>query len=144
MNDRPHPQAGTIVVRPIGHVASPLIRRDDAPRQGDEGAPTARLVLDPALAPALAGVEVGDTLVVITWLHEASRDTLTVHPRGDPNRPLTGVFATRAPDRPNPIGIHDVVVEAVDGTTVTVAGLEAIDGTPILDLKPHLGAISAR
>lgn len=120
------------------------MNRHDAPRQGDEGAPTARLVVDPDLAAALTGIAVGDTLVVITWLHQAARDTLTVHPRGDPDRPATGVFSTRAPDRPNPIGLHDVTVDAITATTLTVTGLEAIDGTPIIDLKPRLGPIESR
>lgn len=126
-----------ITVRPIGRVESPLRRRDDAPRQGDEGAPAARLVLHADVAAGLQGIDVGAALVVITWLDRAARDTLTVHPRGDPERPLTGVFATRAPDRPNPVGLHDVTVEAVDGTTLTVSPLEALDGTPIVDLKPR-------
>lgn len=128
----------------IGRVSSPITRREEAPRQGDEGAPTAWLDIHPRWRPALADIRVGDRLVVLTWLHEADRDTLAVHPRGDPGRPLTGVFATRSPDRPNPIGVHDVTVVAVEIGRLEVSGLEAIDGTPILDLKPQLGPPAAR
>jgi tRNA-Thr(GGU) m(6)t(6)A37 methyltransferase TsaA len=131
-------------IRPIGWVESPLASRSDAPRQGDEGAPDAVLALGADVGPALDGIAVGDELLVLTWLHEADRATLTVHPRGDVSRPLQGVFATRAPDRPNPIGLHRVRVLAVDGTRLRVSGLEAIDATPILDLKPVLGGIGER
>ena len=126
------------VVRPIGRVSSPLVQRSEAPRQGDEGAPEAELELDPSLADALVGVAVGDEVLVLTWLHEAERDVLTVHPRGDARRPVAGVFATRSPGRPNPIGIHRVQVLGIDGTRLRVGGLEAIDGTPVVDLKPVL------
>lgn len=131
-------------IRPIGWVESPLGSRSDAPRQGDEGAPDAVLALGADVGPALDGIAVGDELLVLTWLHEADRTTLTVHPRGDVSRPLHGVFATRAPDRPNPIGLHRVRVLAVDGTRLRVSGLEAIDATPILDLKPVIGGIDER
>jgi tRNA-Thr(GGU) m(6)t(6)A37 methyltransferase TsaA len=131
-------------LRPIGRVESPLADRADAPRQGDEGAPEAWLALDPAVGEALAGVAPGAEVVVITWLHRASRDVLRVHPRGDPSRPVQGVFSTRSPDRPNPIGLHRVTVLAVEGTRLRVRGLEAIDGTPVLDLKPVLGPIADR
>jgi tRNA-Thr(GGU) m(6)t(6)A37 methyltransferase TsaA len=131
-------------IQPIGWVESPLASRSDAPRQGDEGAPDAVLALGADVGPALDGIAVGDELLVLTWLHEADRTTLTVHPRGDVSRPLQGVFATRAPDRPNPIGLHRVRVLAVDGTRLRVSGLEAIDATPILDLKPVLGGIGER
>ena len=108
--------------------------------QGDEGAPDAWLELMARTAPALMGTRVGDELILLTWLHLAERDVLQVHPRGDPNRPLTGVFATRSPDRPNPIGLHRVLVlEVVEGK-LRVAPLEAIDGTPIVDIKPVLAA----
>jgi tRNA-Thr(GGU) m(6)t(6)A37 methyltransferase TsaA len=126
------------VLRPIGHVESVLTERSGAPRQPDEGAPDAWLVLDGAYAAALDGLAPGMDVLLLTWLDRADRETLTVRPRGDVTRPLTGVFATRAPDRPNPIGLHDVHILAVDGTRVHVRHLEAIDGTPILDVKPQL------
>ena len=131
-------------VRPIGTVESPLVEVDEAPNQGDEGAPDAVLVLDPELATAVKDIEAGDRVVVLTWLHRARRDVLEVHPRSDMHRPLTGVFSTRSPDRPNPIGLHTVEVLAVDGVRVRVRGLEAIDGTPVLDIKPVLTSIAER
>jgi tRNA-Thr(GGU) m(6)t(6)A37 methyltransferase TsaA len=127
-------------LRPIGHVESPLADRAAAPRQPDEGAPDAWLVLDEEYAAALDGLGPGDDVVVLTWLDRADRETLTVHPRGDATRPVAGVFATRSPDRPNPIGLHDVHVLEVVGTRVHVSALEALDGTPVLDLKPVLTA----
>ena len=131
-------------LRVIGHVRSPLASRADAPRQGDEGAPAADLEFVDAVAPALNGITAGDELLVLTWLHEGDRSTLTTRPRNDPDRPETGVFATRSPDRPNPIGLHRVTVLAVDGNRLHVARLEAIDGTPVVDLKPVLGAVDER
>ena len=128
-------------VRPIGVVRSPLRDRESAPMQGSEGAPTAVLELTPSVAAGLRGVEAGHELVVLTWLHLSDRAVLEVHPRGDESTPLTGVFATRSPDRPNPIGLHRVTVLAVAGSEVTVTPLEAIDGTPVLDLKPVLRAV---
>jgi tRNA-Thr(GGU) m(6)t(6)A37 methyltransferase TsaA len=125
-------------VRPIGRVESSLIDPGEAPMQGDEGAPDAVLVFDPAVLDALDAIGVGDEVVVLTWLHRASRDVLRVHPRDDASRPLTGVFSTRSPDRPNPIGLHRVEVISVDGLRVGVRGLEAVDGTPIVDVKPVL------
>ena len=125
-------------LRPVGHVESTLTDRAEAPRQPDEGAPDAWLVLDEQYAAALDGVTAGAELVVLTWLDRADRATLTLHPRGDTARPVAGVFATRSPDRPNPIGLHDVDVLEVSGTRVHVRHLEALDGTPILDLKPVL------
>lgn len=127
-----------IHVRPIGHVESPLADRADAPKQPDEGAPAARLVFDERVRDGLRGLRAGDAVIVITWLDRADRDVLVVRPRRDPERALTGVFSTRSPDRPNPIGLHRTTVTAVDGCRVQVAGLEALDGTPILDLKPVL------
>ena len=124
------------LLTPIGVVRSPLRDRADAPRQGNEGAPDARILVEPAFADALDGVTVGDELIVLTWLHLADREVLQTHPTGDPNRPLTGVFRTRSPDRPNPIGVHRVTVTALEGPTrLRVGALEAIDGTPIVDLK---------
>jgi tRNA-Thr(GGU) m(6)t(6)A37 methyltransferase TsaA len=131
-------------VRPIGQVESSLISTADAPRQGDEGAPEAYLILDPTVQAGLHGTAVGDEIIVLTWLHEADRSVLTVHPRGDMNRPEQGVFSTRASSRPNPIGLHRVRVLSIDGLRVHVSGLEAIDGTPIVDLKPVLGSIEER
>lgn len=131
-------------LRPIGRVESPLVETALAPKQGDEGAPDAWLVLDPAVADGLADVRAGDEAIVITWLHRARRDVLRVHPRDDPAAPLRGVFSTRSADRPNPIGLHRVRVLAVEGTRVRVAGLEAVDGTPVLDLKPALGPPRSR
>jgi tRNA-Thr(GGU) m(6)t(6)A37 methyltransferase TsaA len=127
-------------LEPIGWIRSELRRLEDAPMQGDEGAPEAWLELTPQAAPGLIGIQPGDALIVLTWLHLAERDVLQVHPRGDLNRPLTGVFATRSPDRPNPIGLHRVSVLEVHEQKLRVAPLEAIDGTPIVDIKPVLAA----
>src|SRR5262245_37238372 len=115
-----------------------------APRQGSEGALDARIVVDDAVADALDGIAVGDEIVVITWLHLANRDVLRTHPRNDPALPVAGVFATRSPDRPNPIGLHRVTVREIRGRELVVGPLEAIDGTPVVDLKPVLGASTAR
>jgi len=131
-------------VRPIGHVESPLTSTADAPRQGDEGAPVAYLILDPIVQAGLDGISVGNEIIVLTWLHEADRSVLKVHPRGDLNRPEQGVFSTRASSRPNPIGLHRVRVLGMDGLRVRVSDLEAIDGTPIVDIKPVLGDIGER
>ncbi|MFE7954863.1 tRNA (N6-threonylcarbamoyladenosine(37)-N6)-methyltransferase TrmO [Streptomyces sp. NPDC057413] len=125
-------------LRPIGHVASSLTDRSAAPRQPDEGAPDAWLVLEEDYLPALDGLTPGTDVLLLTWLDRADRTTLTVRPRGDAGRPLTGVFATRAPDRPNPIGLHTVHLLTVTGPRLHVRNLEAIDGTPILDIKPLL------
>jgi tRNA-Thr(GGU) m(6)t(6)A37 methyltransferase TsaA len=126
------------LVKPIGFVRSPLRDREAAPRQGDEGAPDASIDLEPSVSDALQGIDVGDELVVVTWLHEARRDVLQVHPRDDESRPLTGVFATRSADRPNPLGLHRVTVRGIAGRELRVGPLEAIDGTPVVDLKPVL------
>jgi len=135
---------GTYVLRPVGRVESPLRDLDAAPKQGDEGAPDAWLVFDDTFAPALAGIVSGSDVIVLTWLDRADRDVLAVHPRGDLSRPRTGVFATRSPDRPNPIGLHRVTVLDVDGVRLRVRDLEAIDGTPIVDVKPVLGSVADR
>lgn len=132
------------VVQPVGVVRSSLADRSAAPRQGDEGAPDAVLAFDPTVRDALEGVAVGDELVVLTWLHQAARDVLQVHPRSDATRPLTGVFATRSPDRPNPVGLHRVTVVGIDGLELTVRPLEAIDGTPVVDVKPVLRSVDER
>jgi tRNA-Thr(GGU) m(6)t(6)A37 methyltransferase TsaA len=136
--------AADFTVRPIGRVQSPLISTADAPRQGDEGAPDAYLVLDREVQPGLDGIAVGDEIIVLSWLHEADRTVLRVHPRGDLSRPEAGVFSTRGPSRPNPIGLHRVRVLDVDGARLHVSGLEAIDGTPVVDLKPTLSSIEER
>jgi tRNA-Thr(GGU) m(6)t(6)A37 methyltransferase TsaA len=129
----------SILISPIGYVHSTLKQRSDAPRQGWEGAPDARLEIDLAFIECLDGIEPGQDIWVFTWLHEAQRSVLKVHPRGDALNPLTGVFATRSPDRPNPIGLHRAKVLSVDGERwLRVQGLEAIDGTPIIDIKPVL------
>jgi tRNA-Thr(GGU) m(6)t(6)A37 methyltransferase TsaA len=122
----------------IGRVESPLAERAEAPLQGHEGAPDAWLVFEPWAADGLDGIAEGDELLVLTWLDRANRDTLRVHPRGDPSNPEQGVFNTRSPDRPNPIGLHTVEVVAIDGLRFRVRPLEALDGTPILDVKPPL------
>jgi tRNA-Thr(GGU) m(6)t(6)A37 methyltransferase TsaA len=127
-----------LVVRPVGRVESPLTERDQAPKQGDEGAPDSWLVFEPGLADAMRDFEVGAEVLVLTWFDRASRDVLAVHPRDDESRPLTGVFSTRSPDRPNPVGLHRVRILAVDGLRVRVGDLEALDGTPIVDVKPVL------
>jgi tRNA-Thr(GGU) m(6)t(6)A37 methyltransferase TsaA len=124
----------------IGRVSSPLTDMDEAPRQGDEGGPDAWLEFDPGVLDALDGVEVGDSILLLTWFDRADRDVLVVHPRGDESRPPAGVFATRSPHRPNPIGLHRVTVLETDGPKVKVSDLEALDGTPILDVKPVLSA----
>jgi tRNA-Thr(GGU) m(6)t(6)A37 methyltransferase TsaA len=128
---------------PVGRVESPLTDRSSAPRQGDEGAPDAWLVFDAGIVDALDGLRPGDDVIVLTWLHEADRSILRVHPRSDPSRAEQGVFATRSPDRPNPIGLHRVRVAEIDGARVRVTDLEAIDGTPVVDVKPVLRADAA-
>jgi tRNA-Thr(GGU) m(6)t(6)A37 methyltransferase TsaA len=125
-------------LRPIGHVESPLVDREVAPKQGSEGAPDAWLVFNPDVTEAIRDLAVGAEVFVLTWLHQARRDVLAVHPRDDPRNPETGVFSTRSQDRPNPIGLHRVHIAAVKGPRVLVRGLEAVDGTPILDVKPVL------
>jgi tRNA-Thr(GGU) m(6)t(6)A37 methyltransferase TsaA len=125
-------------LRPIGRVESPLHEREQAPKQGDEGAPEAVLVLEERVAEGLRGLRVGEEVLVLTWLDRADRAVLTVHPRDDLTRPEQGVFGTRSADRPNPIGLHRVAILAIDGVRLRVRDLEAIDGTPVLDLKPVL------
>jgi tRNA-Thr(GGU) m(6)t(6)A37 methyltransferase TsaA len=131
-------------LRVIGLVRSPLRDPADAPRQGDEGAPPAYLMLDPEVWPGLAGLRVGEEVLVLTWLHLARRDVLLTRPRNDPDREKQGVFTTRSPDRPNPLGLHRVRVLALRDNAVEVSGLEAVDGTPVVDLKPLLGPIDER
>ena len=123
---------------PIGHVESPLTDRSTAPRQGDEGAPDAWVVVVPQYARAMAELQAGQEVLLLTWLDRADRAVLAVHPRDDQDRPETGVFSTRSPDRPNPIGLHRVKILSVAGQKFQVAGLEALDGTPVVDVKPVL------
>ena len=125
-------------IRPIGTVSSNLKTLDAAPRQADEGAPEAWLVFELEAVAGLRNIRPGDDLILITWLDRARRDVLSVHPRGDASRTAEGVFSTRSPHRPNPLGLHDVKVTAVEGGRLRVQGLEAIDGTPIVDVKPVL------
>ncbi|WP_433728052.1 tRNA (N6-threonylcarbamoyladenosine(37)-N6)-methyltransferase TrmO [Nocardia sp. CA-129566] len=126
------------LLRPIGHIESGLTDPTAAPRQPDEGAPQAWLILDERYVRALDGVTAGTDVLLLTWLDRADRDTLTIHPRGDTTRAISGVFATRAPHRPNPIGLHHIHILAINGTRIHVRNLEALNGTPILDLKPLL------
>jgi tRNA-Thr(GGU) m(6)t(6)A37 methyltransferase TsaA len=125
-------------LQPIGRVESPLVDRAAAPKQGDEGSPDAWLVFEPEVLDGIRDLQVGSDVIVLTWLDRGQRDTLVVHPRGDLTRPPTGVFSTRSPDRPNPIGLHRVTILAIDGLRVQVRDLEALDATPIVDVKPVL------
>ena len=131
--------ASNLLLKPIGWVESPVTDPSLASRQADEGAPDCWLVFDPEVRPALDGLRPGDDIVVVTWLHLADRTVLRVHPRGDPSRPMRGVFATRSQHRPNPLGIHPVTIVAIVDLRVHVQGLEAVDGTPIVDIKSALG-----
>ena len=128
----------------VGTVESVLTDRASAPKQGDEGAPEAWLVFDERVAGALHGIVAGDDLLLLTWLDRADRDVLRVHPRDDPANPEQGVFNTRSPDRPNPIGLHRVTVISIEGLRLRVRNLEALNGTPIIDVKPPLGGIGER
>jgi tRNA-Thr(GGU) m(6)t(6)A37 methyltransferase TsaA len=128
----------------VATVESPLTDRAAAPKQGDEGAPEATLVFEVGFAEALDGIATGDEIVLLTWLDRASRDVLRVHPRDDMTRPEQGVFSTRSADRPNPIGLHRVTVLSIDGPRMRVSGLEALDGTPVVDVKPALGSVAER
>ncbi len=126
------------VLYPIGFLQSPLKEPGEAPKQGDEGAPDAWLEVNASVAQGLKTLAVGDEIIVITWLHKAQRDILKVHPRNDETIPLAGVFATRSPDRPNPLGLHRVTVLEIAGKRLKVGPIEAIDGTPVVDIKPVL------
>ena len=131
-------------VVPVGWVESPLTERAQAPRQADEGAPAAWLAFEAGVAEALRDLRPGTEIIVLTWLDRADRSVLVTRPRDDPRNPLTGVFSTRSPDRPNPVGLHRVPVIAVDGLRVQVGGLEALDGTPVIDVKPVLDKAAER
>jgi len=123
---------------PIGFVESSIILREDAPSQGDEGAPDAWIILNEHVTEGLEGIYVGQRLIILTWFHQSKRNVLKLHPRWDKNNPLTGVFATRSPDRPNPIGLHPATVLEIQENKIKVSSLEAINGTPVIDIKPDL------
>ena len=133
-------QRDEYLLHPIGHIRSSLRALAEAPRQGSEGAPDAWLEVDPAWARGLSGLAAGDQVIVVTWLDRAQRDVLEVNPRDDLAAPLTGVFATRSADRPNPLGLHRVTVREISGTRLRIGPIEAIDGTPVVDVKPVLFA----
>jgi len=128
----------TAELRAIGVIRSQIKKRSAAPRQGSEGAPDVWLEVNQAVAKAREGLAVGEEIIVITWLHKARRDVMKVHPRSDPRRPLMGVFATRSPDRPNPLGLHRVTIRKITGRRLRIGPMEAIDGTPVVDIKPTL------
>jgi tRNA-Thr(GGU) m(6)t(6)A37 methyltransferase TsaA len=128
----------TMQLRPIGTLSSTLKELDAAPRQGPEGAPDAWLEVQLWAAEALQGIAPGDEILVLTWFHLADRDVLQTHPRNDPRNPMMGVFATRSPDRPNPIGLHPVTVRSIEGLRLRIGPIEAVDGTAVIDLKPVL------
>ena len=132
------PRRTSAVLRPIGFIRSPIKKRGEAPKQGSEGAPAAWLELEAWAAAGLKGITAGDELLVITWLHRSDREVLQVHPRRDPCHALAGVFATRSPDRPNPLGLHPVRVREMAGGRMLIEPIEAIDGTPVVDIKPAL------
>jgi tRNA-Thr(GGU) m(6)t(6)A37 methyltransferase TsaA len=133
---RPRHADRRVQLQPIGLIRSTIKQRSEAPKQGSEGAPDAWLELNPLVAQGIDGLTVGDDIIIVTWLHRARRDVLKVHPRSDRTRPLTGVFATRSPDRPNPLGLHPVTVREVDKNRLRIGPIEAIDGTPVVDIKP--------
>jgi tRNA-Thr(GGU) m(6)t(6)A37 methyltransferase TsaA len=133
-------QTNNFYLQPVGFIQSTIISREQAPRQGYEGAPDAWIVIENNVIEALHGLAVGDDIILITWFHKSKRDVLQVHPRGDINNPITGVFATRSPDRPNPLGLHRVTILEIKGNKLKVGPLEAIDGTPVVDIKPVLDA----
>jgi tRNA-Thr(GGU) m(6)t(6)A37 methyltransferase TsaA len=125
-------------LKPIGIICSDLVSREAAPKQGSEGGIDAWLQIHPSFVEGLKGIAVGKDVILVTWFHKASRNRLKVHPRGDKSRPLTGVFSTRSPDRPNPLGLHRVTVREISGNRLRVGPIEAIDGTPLIDIKPVL------
>jgi tRNA-Thr(GGU) m(6)t(6)A37 methyltransferase TsaA len=135
---------GPYVVEPIGWVESPLDDRATAPKQGDEGSPDAWLVFEQGVLEGLRDLRAGAEIIVLTWFDRARRDVLAVHPRGDRSRPEQGVFSTRSPDRPNPVGLHRVGIVSIDGARMRVRDLEALDGTPIVDVKPVLDQATER
>lgn len=132
---------GRVELRPIGVIRSVIKKRSEAPKQGSEGAPDAWLEMSTSVAKGIDGIKAGDDILVLTWLHEARRDVLKVHPRSDPNRALTGVFLTRSPDRPNPLGLHRVTVREIAKNRMRIGPIEVIDGTPVVDIKPALSCV---
>jgi tRNA-Thr(GGU) m(6)t(6)A37 methyltransferase TsaA len=136
--------AGRAMLRPVGIIRSSIKNRSEAPKQGHEGAPDAWLEFHSFAREALDGIVTGDPLLILTWLHQANREVLKVHPRSDPSRRLTGVFATRSPDRPNPIGLHRVTVRKVESGRLRIGPIEALDGTPVVDIKPALSCVPER
>jgi len=134
----------TMTLTPIGHIRSSLRDRTNAPRQAAEGAPSATIAILPAYFAALDGLQPSQDIWILTWFHEADRETLRVHPGSDPRNPIAGVFATRSPDRPNPIGLHRATLTRIDGLTLHIDAIEAIDQTPVLDIKPVLKSEAAR
>jgi len=132
-----------VTLVPIGRIRSTLRSLAEAPKQGSEGAPDAWIDVDAAYSSALLGVNEGDEVIVLTWLDRADRAVLQVHPRGDPRNPIAGVFATRSPDRPNPIGLHRVIVREAAGLELLVGPIEAVDGTPVVDMKAVLNSDEA-
>jgi tRNA-Thr(GGU) m(6)t(6)A37 methyltransferase TsaA len=137
-------RSGPLKLRPIGTIRSTIKNRKAAPKQGSEGAPNAWLEVNSFAARGFEGISKGDELFVVTWLHQGRRDVLQVHSRSDPTRALTGVFATRSPDRPNPLGLHRVTVRKVDKKGLRIGPLEVIDGTPVVDIKPVLSCEPVR
>ena len=129
---------GRYQIQPVAIIRSEIKKRGQAPKQGSEGAPDAWLEVQPAVLKGIEGLVVGDEIIVITWLHQARREVLKVHPRSDRHRPLTGVFATRSPDRPNPLGLHQVTVRRIEKNRLRIGPIEVIDGTPVVDIKPAL------
>ena len=136
-------RGGGAQLRPIGIIRSSIKKRSEAPKQGSEGAPDAWLEVSPLVAEGLDGLAAGDDVIVVTWLHQARRDVLKVHPRSERHRPLTGVFATRSPDRPNPLGLHAVTVREVAKNRLRIGPIEAIYGTPVVDIKPVLCGVQS-
>lgn len=125
-------------IKPIGVIRSELSSRKKAPCQGYEGGPDAWVELNPDVAEGIEGITVSDEIILVTWFHKAHRDILKLHPRRDKSRPITGVFSTRSPDRPNPLGLHRVTILEITGNRLKVRPMEAIDGTPVVDIKPVL------
>jgi tRNA-Thr(GGU) m(6)t(6)A37 methyltransferase TsaA len=130
-----------LTLRPIGIIESTIKTRSEAPKQGSEGAPDVWLVVNSFATECIDGLQAGDDIIVVTWLHQARRDVMKVHPRSDPHRRLTGVFATRSPDRPNPLGLHQVKLHAIKGMRLRIGPIEVIDGTPVVDIKPVLSCL---
>jgi tRNA-Thr(GGU) m(6)t(6)A37 methyltransferase TsaA len=125
-----------MTLQSIGIIHSQIKRIEDAPKFYTEGAPDAELDLDPAFAEGLFNMKAGDEIIVVTWLHKGDRSTLKVHPRGDPENPITGVFLTRSPNRPNPLGLHRTIIRSIEGCHLQIGAMEVVDGTPVVDIKP--------